>query len=115
MTALVWQQPADMPLGAAKLSKLAFDGVDFKGRVPLSATADPAGVAGAGLVLFCVKSADTETAARAMAPHLCRGRLDSAIATRHLHVWFQVGGVGDKTPVWKSRRRVLSLSPRVHS
>jgi 2-dehydropantoate 2-reductase len=49
---------------------LQFDGVDFKGRVALSATADPAGVAGAGLVLFCVKSADTETAAQAMAPHL---------------------------------------------
>jgi glutathione synthase/RimK-type ligase-like ATP-grasp enzyme len=29
MTALVWQQPADMPLGVAKLSKLAFDGVDL--------------------------------------------------------------------------------------
>jgi 2-dehydropantoate 2-reductase len=52
---------------------LAFDGVDFKGRVALSATADPAGVAGAGLVLFCVKSADTETAARAMAAHLSPG------------------------------------------
>ena len=52
---------------------LHFDGVDFQGRVPLSATADPAGVAGAGLVLFCVKSADTETAAQAMAPHLAPG------------------------------------------
>ncbi len=49
---------------------LQFDGVDFSGRVKLAATDDPAGVAGAGLVLFCVKSADTETAARAMAPHL---------------------------------------------
>jgi 2-dehydropantoate 2-reductase len=54
---------------------LAFDGVDFKGRVPLSATADPAGVAGAGLVLFSVKSADTETAAQAMAPHLSHGAI----------------------------------------
>ena len=52
---------------------LRFDGVDFNGCVPLSATADPAGVAGAGLVLFCVKSADTETAAPAMAPHLSPG------------------------------------------
>jgi 2-dehydropantoate 2-reductase len=52
---------------------LQFDGVNFKGRVALSATADPAGVAGAGVVLFCVKSADTEAAARAMAPHLSPG------------------------------------------
>jgi 2-dehydropantoate 2-reductase len=52
---------------------LQFDGVEFKGRVPLSATADPAGVAAAGLVLFSVKSADTETAALAMAPHLSPG------------------------------------------
>jgi glutathione synthase/RimK-type ligase-like ATP-grasp enzyme len=29
MTELFWQQPFDMPLGVAKLSKLAFDGVDL--------------------------------------------------------------------------------------
>ena len=29
MTALIWQQPPDRPLGVAKLSKLAFDGVDL--------------------------------------------------------------------------------------
>jgi len=52
---------------------LRFDGVKFKGSVPLSATTDPAEVAAAGLVLFSVKSADTETAARAMAPHLAPG------------------------------------------
>jgi 2-dehydropantoate 2-reductase len=52
---------------------LQFDGIDFNGRIALSATADPTGVAGAELVLFCVKSADTETAARAMAPHLSPG------------------------------------------
>src|SRR5262249_60647494 len=45
----------------------------FHGRVALSATADPAGVAGAGLVLFSVKSADTETAASALAPRLAPG------------------------------------------
>jgi 2-dehydropantoate 2-reductase len=49
---------------------LQFEGVEFSGRVALSATADPAGVADAELVLFCVKSTDTETAAQAMAPHL---------------------------------------------
>src|SRR5262249_59215986 len=49
------------------------EGSEFHGRVALSATADPAGVAGAGLVLFSVKSADTETAASAIAPHLAPG------------------------------------------
>jgi 2-dehydropantoate 2-reductase len=49
---------------------LRFEGVDFKGRIPLSATTDLAGIAGAGLVLFSVKSSDTETAARAIASHL---------------------------------------------
>jgi 2-dehydropantoate 2-reductase len=54
---------------------LRFDGVDFKGNVPLAVTTDPAGVAAAGLVLFSVKSADTETAAKAMAPHLSPGAI----------------------------------------
>src|SRR5215831_15591297 len=52
---------------------LQFEGIDFNGRVALSATTDPAGVAGAGLVLFSVKSTDTETAAQAIAPHLAPG------------------------------------------
>jgi 2-dehydropantoate 2-reductase len=39
-------------------------------RISISATTDISAVAGAGLVLFCVKSLDTETAAAAMAPHL---------------------------------------------
>ncbi len=52
---------------------LRFEGIDFKGRIALSATTDPAGVAGAGLVLFSVKSPDTEAAARAIAPHLAPG------------------------------------------
>jgi 2-dehydropantoate 2-reductase len=54
---------------------LQFDGVEFKGGVPMSATVDPAGVAAAGLVLFSVKSADTETAARAIMPHLSPGAI----------------------------------------
>jgi 2-dehydropantoate 2-reductase len=54
---------------------LRFEGIDFKGRIALSATADAAGVAGAGLVLFCVKSPDTEAAAQAIAPHLAPGAI----------------------------------------
>jgi 2-dehydropantoate 2-reductase len=52
---------------------LWFEGVNFKGRIALSATTNAAGVAGAGLVLFSVKSPDTETAAQAIAPHLAPG------------------------------------------
>jgi 2-dehydropantoate 2-reductase len=39
-------------------------------RVPVAATTDAAGVAGASVILFCVKSGDTESAARSIAPHL---------------------------------------------
>jgi len=49
---------------------LRFEGINFKGALPLSATTDPAGAAGAGLVLFSVKSQDTAAAARAIAPYL---------------------------------------------
>jgi len=38
--------------------------------IPLAATEDMSAVRGAGLVLFCVKSIDTDAAARAMAPYL---------------------------------------------
>ena len=38
--------------------------------VRLQASSDPAAIAGAELVLCCVKSGDTEAAARQMAPHL---------------------------------------------
>lgn len=49
---------------------LRFESARFNGIIPLKATADPSGVAGADVVLFCVKSADTETAGRQIAPHL---------------------------------------------
>ena len=49
---------------------LMLETLDFKEPVSLVATADPAGAAGTRLVLFCVKSTDTEAAARAIAPHL---------------------------------------------
>jgi 2-dehydropantoate 2-reductase len=49
---------------------LVLESAVFGGRYAVAATVDPAGVAGAGLVLFCVKSTDTDAAARAIAPHL---------------------------------------------
>lgn len=39
-------------------------------RISISATIDVSAVSGASLILFCVKSFDTEAAAAAMAPHL---------------------------------------------
>lgn len=44
----------------------------FRGHVPVRAALDASAIAGAGLVLCCVKSYDTENAARQMAPHLGR-------------------------------------------
>ncbi|MCO5129584.1 MAG: 2-dehydropantoate 2-reductase [Xanthobacteraceae bacterium] len=51
--------------GGVRLDSKAFAGV-----VPLAATTEPDGVADADVVLFCVKSGDTESAGRAMAPFL---------------------------------------------
>jgi 2-dehydropantoate 2-reductase len=51
---------------------LLFQTVDAEQRIPVPATTDISAVRDAGLILFCVKSLDTETAAAAMAPHLAR-------------------------------------------
>jgi 2-dehydropantoate 2-reductase len=42
----------------------------FDERVRIGASTDPSGIAGAGMVLCCVKSTDTAQAAAEMAPHL---------------------------------------------
>ncbi|CAA9411128.1 MAG: 2-dehydropantoate 2-reductase, partial [uncultured Ramlibacter sp.] len=47
----------------------------FDERVKLSASTDPAAAAGAELVLFCVKSADTQAAGEQMRQHLQPGSL----------------------------------------
>jgi 2-dehydropantoate 2-reductase len=62
---------------AAHVEAIARDGLlldtqSFRERVPAQAVTGPEGVRGAGLVLFCVKSTDTESAAADMAPHLAR-------------------------------------------
>ncbi|MCU4181004.1 ketopantoate reductase family protein [Bosea sp. BH3] len=41
--------------------------------IPLAATTEPSGVAGAGIILFCVKSDDTAAAGQAMMPYLAPG------------------------------------------
>ncbi len=47
----------------------------FRGYLPARAATEPSAVATADLVLFCVKSQDTESAGRAMASHLKPGAI----------------------------------------
>lgn len=49
---------------------LAFEARGTTETLPVKATTEPSGVAEADIVLFCVKSGDTEEAGRAIAPHL---------------------------------------------
>ncbi|MBV5271135.1 MAG: ketopantoate reductase family protein [Afipia sp.] len=49
---------------------LVLESRNFHGNIPVQATDEPSGVEGADVVLFCVKSADTETAGRSIAPFL---------------------------------------------
>jgi 2-dehydropantoate 2-reductase len=49
---------------------LRVDAQSFQANVAVSADTEPAAVAGAKLVLFCVKSTDTLSAAEAVKPHL---------------------------------------------
>ena len=49
---------------------LLLDTVTFKEYVAMNASADPADVRDAQFILFCVKTLDSENAARAIAPHL---------------------------------------------
>jgi 2-dehydropantoate 2-reductase len=60
------------PLHVAAFRKggLRFEGLKFDERVAVEASTEPAAVRGARMVLFCVKSTDTESAAAQIAPHL---------------------------------------------
>jgi 2-dehydropantoate 2-reductase len=55
---------------AFKKSGLHFEGLKFDEHVPVEASTGAASVRGARLVLFCVKSTDTEQVAAQIAPHL---------------------------------------------
>src|SRR3979490_2157566 len=55
---------------AIKRGGLLLQSLDFRQYIPVAATEHMGAVSDAGLVLFCVKSADTDDAARAMAPQL---------------------------------------------
>ena len=54
---------------------LLLDTQTFKARVPMHASTEASAVAGASLVLFCVKSTDTESTAELIRPHLMPGAL----------------------------------------
>lgn len=54
---------------------LLLDTRSFTARVPMHASTQASAAAGAALVLFCVKSTDTESAAALMRPHLMSGAL----------------------------------------
>src|SRR6058998_1137694 len=49
---------------------LGFESKQVQQRIPVAATTDVAAVRDAEIVLLCVKTLDTEMAARALAPHL---------------------------------------------
>lgn len=54
---------------------LRFDSKSFSGHIRTETSTSAAAVRGAALVLFCVKSTDTETAAAQIAPHLDAGAI----------------------------------------
>jgi 2-dehydropantoate 2-reductase len=57
-------------VAAVRARGLILETADFTEAVAVDATADPSGIAGADVVLLCVKSNDTVAAGRDMAPHL---------------------------------------------
>ena len=54
---------------------LILDSIKFRETIKVRATDDPAGVSGAELILFCVKTTGTAEAAKSIAPHLAPGAL----------------------------------------
>src|SRR5271156_702545 len=49
---------------------LFLDSVHFQGRIPVLASTSESAAQDADIVLLCVKTVDTEDAAKALAPHL---------------------------------------------
>jgi 2-dehydropantoate 2-reductase len=60
---------------AIRRDKLFMDTLTFQERVTLEASTDPAAVAGADVVLFCVKGQDNEASSRAIAAHVAPGAI----------------------------------------
>lgn len=57
-------------VAAVRRAGLYMETQSFSAHVPLQASTEPSAVQGAELVLCCIKSTDTETAATTMAPYL---------------------------------------------
>ena len=60
-------------VAAIRRDGLLMEALTFREHVRAAADTEPAAVAGHDVVLFCVKSGDTEAGARAIAPHLAPG------------------------------------------
>ena len=60
---------------AFRKSGLQFEGLKFNERIPVDASTEAEAVRGARLVLFCVKSTDTDEAAAQIAPYLDAGSI----------------------------------------
>jgi len=54
-------------------SGLDLESIQFRERIAVHAATSPAAAQGADLVLFCVKTRDTEVASKALGPHVSRG------------------------------------------
>ncbi len=64
---------------AIQRDALFMDSIHFQERVAVSATTDTAAARDASIVLFCVKTLDTEDAARSLAPHLAPGAIVASL------------------------------------
>ena len=60
-------------VGAIARNGLFFDGLHFQQQIPVSASTQVSAAGDAEIVLFCVKTLDTEEAAKSLVPHLAPG------------------------------------------
>ena len=121
------------PLHVAAISQhgLRLQTTTFDTHVPLTASSEPAAVAGADVVLFCVKSTDTEGAGALIRPHLAANALvlclqngvdnadrlrtvlpDHAVAAAVVYVATEMAGPGH---VQHHGRGELVLEPSAYS
>ena len=121
------------PLHVAAISQhgLRLQTTTFDTHVPLAASSEPVAVAGADVVLFCVKSTDTEGAGALIRPHLAANALvlclqngvdnadrlrgvlpDHAVAAAVVYVATEMAGPGH---VQHHGRGELVLEPSAYS
>lgn len=62
-----------MHMDAIARQGLYLEALDFQERIPVQVSTDIAAARGSRIVLFCLKTVDTETAARMLHPHLSPG------------------------------------------